>query len=226
MARFFDVVLSGFALLIISPLLIPIVIILKMSGEGEVFFVQERIGRHGKSFNLIKFATMLKNSPNLGTGTVTVRNDPRILPFGAFLRKTKINELPQLLNIIKGDMSIIGPRPLTAETFGAYSEEVQDTIKQVRPGLSGLGSVIFRNEEDILHGSSASTAFYEDIIAPYKGMIETWFVKKQNIYVYFMIIMVTVWIVLFPRTKVVWRLFTDLPVPPDQLKKLLNYHEL
>jgi lipopolysaccharide/colanic/teichoic acid biosynthesis glycosyltransferase len=105
--------------------------------KGEVFFFQERIGKGGEKFKLIKFATMLKNSPNIGTGTVTMRGDSRVLPVGKILRKTKMNELPQLLNIFFGDMSVIGPRPLTTQTFGAYSEKTQGLITQVRPGLSG-----------------------------------------------------------------------------------------
>ena len=136
MERFFDIVFSGLALLMLSPLLVPIVLILKFSGEGEVFFLQKRIGKGGRVFKLFKFATMLKDSPNIGTGTVTMKGDPRILPVGKFLRKTKINELPQLLNIFFGDMSVIGPRPLTVQTFGCYSESTQDVVKQVRPGLS------------------------------------------------------------------------------------------
>ena len=102
MERFFDVLFSGFALLILSPLMIPIVIILRFSGEGEVFFLQDRIGKSHKVFKLFKFATMLKDSPNIGTGTITIKDDPRVLPFGKFLRKTKINELPQLINILFG----------------------------------------------------------------------------------------------------------------------------
>ena len=109
MERIFDIVFSTAALLFLSPLILPIVIVLRFSGEGEVFFLQERIGKNGKLFKLFKFATMLKDSPNLGTGTVTMKNDPRILPVGKFLRTTKNNELPQLLNIFLGDMSIIGP---------------------------------------------------------------------------------------------------------------------
>ena len=94
MQRLLDILFSGVALLILAPLLVPIVILLRFTGAGEIFYVQQRIGRGGKMFGLLKFATMLKNSPNLGTGTVTVKNDPRVLPMGGFLRKTKINELP------------------------------------------------------------------------------------------------------------------------------------
>ena len=225
MERFFDILFSGLALLVLSPLLVPIVIILKCSGEREVFFLQERIGKDGKLFKLFKFATMLKDSPNLGTGTVTMRGDPRVLPVGQFLRKTKINELPQLLNIFFGDMSVIGPRPLTAQTFGSYSDSTQDVIKQVRPGLSGVGSIIFRGEEDIMHGATASVDFYDNVIAPYKGALEEWFVSNKNLYIYFMAIFTTVWAVLFPKTKVAWTVFKGLPEPPEELKLALNYKD-
>ena len=223
MDRFFDILFAGIALLFLSPLLAPIVIILKLTGEGEVFFLQERIGKDGKKFKLFKFATMLKNSPNIGTGTVTMRGDPRVLPVGRFLRKTKINELPQLINIFFGDMSVIGPRPLTTQTFVAYSESTQALIKQVRPGLSGVGSIIFRGEEEIMHGAKASVDFYANVIAPYKGALEEWFVSNKSLYIYFVAIFITVWAVLIPSTKIAWRFFKDLPEPPTDLKQVLNY---
>ncbi len=210
-------------MLLLFPVLVPIVILLKLTGEGEVFFLQERIGQGGEKFKLYKFATMLKNSPNIGTGTVTMRGDPRILPVGTFLRKTKINELPQLLNIFFGDMSIIGPRPLTAQTFGAYSESAQGFISQVRPGLSGIGSIIFRDEEEIMDGATASINFYEKVIVPYKGALEEWFVLNKSLYIYFMAILVTAWRVLIPNTKIAWRVFKNLPEPPTELKQALYY---
>ena len=223
MERVFDIVFSVLALLVLSPLLVPIVVILRCSGEGEIFFLQERVGRNGEVFKLYKFVTMLKDSPNIGTGTVTMKDDPRVLPVGKFLRKTKINELPQLLNIFFGDMSVIGPRPLTAQTFGFYSDSTQDVIIQVRPGLSGVGSIIFRGEEDIMHGATASVDFYDNVIAPYKGALEEWFVSNKSLYIYFMAIFITVWAVLFPKTKVVWTVFKGLPEPPEELKLALNY---
>ena len=223
MIRFFDILFSGIALLILSPLFVPVSIILRLTGEGEVFFLQERIGKGGRKFKLFKFATMLKNSPNIGTGTVTMRNDPRVLPVGKLLRKTKINELPQLLNILIGDMSVIGPRPLTTQTFAAYSDNTQSLIKQVRPGLSGVGSIIFRSEEEIMHDVTASIDFYSNIIAPYKGALEEWFVSKKSLYIYFVAIFVTAWAVLIPSTKIAWRFFRDLPEPPAELKQALNF---
>lgn len=223
MDRIFDILFSGIALLFLSPLFTVTAILLRLTGEGEVFFLQERIGKGGKKFKLFKFATMLKDSPNIGTGTVTMKGDPRVLPVGAFLRKTKINELPQLLNIFIGDMSVIGPRPLTNETFRAYSEQTQSLIKQVRPGLSGIGSIIFRSEEEIMHDVTASVDFYVNVIAPYKGALEEWFVLNKSLYIYFMAIIITVWAVFFPRTNIVWRIFRDLPEPPTVLRQTLNY---
>lgn len=223
MERFFDIFFSGIALTLLTPFFLPIILILRLSGEGEIFFIQERIGRGGKLFRLYKFATMLKNSPNIGTGTVTMRADPRVLPVGKFLRKTKINELPQLLNIFIGDMSLIGPRPLTEQTFGSYSLGIQEIVKQVRPGLSGVGSIIFRGEEEILYGATASTDFYDNIIAPYKGLLEQWFVLNKGLYIYFLAIFLTVWTVLIPKTKLTWIVLRDLPVPPKELKQALHY---
>lgn len=223
MQRFFDILFSGIALVILSPLMIPIMIALRLTGEGEIFFLQERVGKDGKLFKLYKFATMLKNSPSIGSGTVTMRNDPRILPMGKFLRKTKINELPQLLNIFLGDMSVVGPRPQARRCFDAFPPETQEIIVQVKPGLSGLGPIVFRGEEDLLAGHAASVDFYDKVIAPYKGQVEAWYVKNQTLGTYFTVIGVTVWVVLFSKSGIVWRVFGDLPVPPDELKLPLNY---
>ena len=225
MERLFDIVFSAFALIAISPLLIPIIVMLKFSGEGEIFFLQDRVGRNGEIFKLYKFATMLKNSANIGTGTITMKNDPRILPVGKFLRQTKINELPQLINILYGDMSIVGPRPLTRETFNSYSRNTQKVIKLVRPGLSGVGSILFRREEDLMSGKKASINFYNEIIAPYKGELEEWFVMHKTLYLYFRVIILTIWVVLFPKSNLPWLAFSDLPEPPSELKSALNYRE-
>jgi len=223
MIRFFDLLLSSLALVILLPLLLPIMLILKLSGEGEIFFLQERVGKYREGFKLFKFATMLKDSPSIGTGTVTMKNDPRVLPIGKFLRKTKINELPQLLNIFLGHMSVIGPRPQTPRCFEAFPPESQDIIIQVKPGLSGIGPIIFRGEENILDGHAGTLDFYDNVIGPFKGEVEAWYSDKQNLGVYFALIFLTVWIVMFPKSDVIWRIFKDLPVPPDNLKDDLNF---
>lgn len=217
MQRLFDIVFSGLALLVLSPLLLPIMLVLRLSGEGEVFYVQERLGRGGKSFGLYKFATMLKNSPSLGTGTVTVKGDPRVLPVGRFLRKSKINELPQLLNIFKGDMSVIGPRPQTRRCFNAFPASSQAEIIKVRPGLSGVGSIVFRDEEELMHASQNPEQFYDEVIMPFKGALEEWYVANAGFRTYLGCILVTAWVVLNPRSNLVWRTFPGLPTPPPQL---------
>jgi lipopolysaccharide/colanic/teichoic acid biosynthesis glycosyltransferase len=221
MQRLLDILLSGLALLVLSPVMVPIALILRATGEGEIFFLQERIGRDGRVFRLYKFATMLKNSPS--SGTVTMKDDPRILPAGKFLRKTKINELPQLLNILRGDMSIVGPRPMTRQTFAAYPPSTQSAIVQVRPGLSGVGSIIFRAEEDILSGAAGSIAYYERTIAPYKGAIEEWYIENTGLLMYLKVIAVTALVVLFPHSRLAWQAFPGLPPPPDELRAPLRY---
>ena len=217
MQRMLDIVLSGLALLVLSPLLLPVMLALRLTGEGEVFYVQQRVGYGGQAFGLFKFATMLKNSPNIGTGTVTVKGDPRVLPLGGFLRKTKLNELPQLLNILKGDMSIIGPRPQTRRCFDAFPADSQAEIIKVRPGLSGIGSIVFRDEEELMHASADPERFYDEVIMPYKGKLEEWYVAHQGLGTYLLCIFGTTWVVLFPASRIVWRMFPGLPVPLNTL---------
>ena len=223
MIRLFDILFAGLALLFLVPIFLPIMLILRFSGEGEIFFFQERVGKDKKVFRLYKFATMLKNSASIGTGTVTMKNDPRILPIGKFLRKSKINELPQLLNIFFGDMSVVGPRPQTQSCFDAFPQSAQNIIIKIKPGLSGIGPIIFRAEEDILEGHIGTLDFYNNIIAPYKGEVESWYINKQSLKMYFSLISLTVFVILFPKSQLVWKIFRDLPTPPNDLKSELNY---
>ncbi|MBR1626132.1 MAG: sugar transferase [Bacteroidales bacterium] len=209
--RLFDIFLSFIALVCLSWLLIPIAIILLLTGEHYVFYFQERIGKGGKPFNVWKFATMLKNSPNIGTGTTTLRNDPRVLPFGKFLRMTKLNELPQLINILIGNMSIIGPRPMVKKSWDKYSDEVKACISKVKPGLSGIGSVIFRDEEYYISLAKEPVKFAEQIIHPHKGNLEIWYYKNRSLYVDFMIIFLTCWVILFPKSNLIYKVFPTLP---------------
>jgi len=141
------------------------------------------------------------------------------------LRKTKINELPQLLNVFIGHMSLVGPRPQAPRCFDAFPIEAQSIIVQVKPGLSGIGPIVFRGEEDILEGHSGTLDFYDNVIGPYKGDVEAWYVGKQDLIAYFSLILLTVWVVIFPKSNLVWRLFKDLPSPPNILKKDLNFSD-
>lgn len=213
--RILDILLSGLAILVLSPLLLPVMVILKCTGEHDIFYGQERIGYRNRHFKILKFATMLRNSPNMAGGLHTTHGDPRVLPFGRFLRKTKINELPQLFNIFRGDMSIVGPRPLVDKTFAPYSDEVKSCIYNVKPGLTGIGSVVFRDEETLLstcvrNGMDIDEA-YAKIVSPYKGALELWYQKHVGFYTDAMLIFLTAWVIVFPQSKLVGKVFNDLP---------------
>ena len=212
--RILDITVSIVALTLLLPIFIPIIIILRLTAEGEVFYFQERYGIRNTKFQIWKFATMLKNSINMGTGSITVQDDPRVTKIGSFLRKTKINELPQIINILKGDISLVGPRPLVEKTFSAYSEEVQSKIYNVKPGLTGIGSIIFRDEESIISAIKDEDPhkFYKRVIAPYKGELEMWYQKHNSFILDLQLIFLTAWVILFPKSRLYEKWFKDLPI--------------
>lgn len=210
--RFFDILFSGFVLITLTPILLPIIILLRLTGEGYVFYRQKRIGYQNQYFNILKFATMLKDSPNMGTGSITLKNDPRLLPMGKFLRKTKINELPQIFNVLLGDMSIVGPRPLVDRTFNAYPENIRYKVYNSKPGITGIGSIVFRDEETLISASVLPPhEFYEKFVAPYKGELEMWYNSHKGFWVDLVIIFMTAWVILFPSSKLIYKTFKDLP---------------
>jgi lipopolysaccharide/colanic/teichoic acid biosynthesis glycosyltransferase len=210
--RSLDLLISGIAFITLLPIFIPVSIILKFTGEGEIFYFQSRIGLNAKDFKIFKFATMLKDSENLGTGIYTAKNDTRILPFGNFLRKSKINELPQIINILIGNISLVGPRPLIRRTFELYNIEDQSIISSMKPGLTGIGSVVFRNEEEILSKVDGDLeSFYEENITPYKADLEKWYKQKKSFSCDLKIIFLTAWVIFFKKSDLPWKLFKDLP---------------
>ncbi len=213
--RFFDFLVAFVALLLIAPLLIPIMIGLKLTGEGYIFYFQERVGFKNKNFDIWKFATMLKNSPNMAGGVITLKKDPRITPMGGFLRKTKINELPQLFNVVRGEMSFVGPRPVMPISFAQYPPKVKEVIYSVTPGLTGIGSIIFRDEETLITEVKDSGGdpweYYKTVIYPYKGNLELWYQKNQSFTTDLMILFLTFWVIIFPDSQLVYSVFQDLP---------------
>lgn len=214
-----DFILALIALLVLSPFLIPICIILLLTGEHEIFYHQNRVGYKNSRFKIWKFATMMKNSSKMGTGSLTIRNDPRVLPIGRFLRKTKINEIPQILNVIIGNMSIVGPRPQMEIDFFKFPVHVQKVIYNSKPGITGIGSIIFRDEEEwISNAEGDKHEFYKKHIAPYKGELEIWYQKHLSLYTDFMLIFLTAWVILFPNSELVFAIFRDLPAKPAELK--------
>jgi len=216
--RFLDIIASLIAILVLSPLLVPIAIGLKLTGEGYIFYLQERVGFKNKLFNIYKFATMLKDSPNMAGGLITTKKDPRLTPMGGFLRASKINELPQLINILKGDMSIVGPRPVMQKSFETYPREVQEVIYNVRPGLTGIGSIIFRDEETLItevkDNGGDTWNFYKNQIYPFKGKLEQWYQTNQSFLTDVKIILVTAWTIFRPKSDLVYIWFPSLPKRP------------
>ncbi|HMQ06361.1 MAG TPA: sugar transferase [Saprospiraceae bacterium] len=216
--RVFDILFSGIALLMLSPLFIPISIVLLFTGEGYVFYLQERVGFKNRLFKIYKFATMLKDSPNMPGGIITVKNDPRLTPLGSFLRKTKINELPQLINILIGDMSFVGPRPLMKTSYNVYPESVRNDIYSVKPGLTGIGSIIFRDEESLLSKINENGddvwSFYSLKVYPYKGVVEKWYRENKGFITDLLCLFITFWVVPFPESNIIYRIFPSLPVRP------------
>ncbi len=217
--RFFDIGFAAVALLLLTPFLVPIVIALRLTGEGEVFYRQKRVGYQQRTFQIWKFATMLKNSPNMGSGSLTLRNDPRVTPLGGWLRRTKINELPQLINLLLGDMTLVGPRPQMTVDFEAFPVEIQQLIYNVRPGITGIGSIVFRDEERLLSAPGRDPRkFYVVHIAPYKGEIELWYQRHMSFWTDLRLVLLTAWAIFNAESGLHFRLFMDLPELPEALK--------
>ena len=158
---------------------------------------------------------MLKDSPNMAGGIITMKKDPRITPMGGFLRKTKINELPQLFNVLRGEMSFVGPRPVMPVSFDQYPEEVKKVIYQVPPGITGIGSIIFRDEESLITEAKDAGMdpwdFYRNSIYPFKGKVEEWYQQRQSFGTDLMILFLTAWVILFPKSNLHYKIFADLP---------------
>ncbi len=158
---------------------------------------------------------MLKDSPNMSGGIITTFSDPRITPFGKILRKSKINELPQLINILLGHMSVVGPRPVMQKSFNSYPKNIQKLIYNVKPGLTGIGSIIFRDEEKLMTKIKSkgldTWKFYKKKIYPFKGELEIWYQNNRSFFLDIMLILITALVILFPNTNFHYKILKDLP---------------
>ncbi len=210
--RIFDFTSSLLVLLILSPLFLLVMLILRLTDEGNVFYMQERVGLDNRAVNIYKFVTMRSNSELYGS--ITRKGDPRILPVGKFLRNTKINELPQLLNVLKGELSIVGPRPLFEEGFLLYPEGVQKQIyMDNKPGLTGIGSLFFRSEEEMLENLGEDTmAVYKEYIMPVKGELELWYRREKNLWIDLKIVLLTALSLFVPHQDLHLKAFKTLPI--------------
>ncbi|WP_419237965.1 sugar transferase [Photobacterium leiognathi subsp. mandapamensis] len=181
MKRIFDIISSFLGLIIISPVFIFIMIWILFDSKGEIFFKQERVGLNGKLFKILKFRTMIPDAEKKGL-QVTVGDDPRITHSGKFLRKSKLDELPQLFNVLIGDMSIVGPRPEVPSFMNEYDDETRRIILSVRPGITDRASIEFTNEAELLDSSNDPRKTYITEIMPIKASYYVEYVNNHNFF--------------------------------------------
>lgn len=188
--RIFDIICSGLGLIVLSPFLLFVAIKIKNESDGPIFFKQIRVGENGKEFQILKFRTMVVDAEKLGR-QITVGNDSRITKIGAFLRKYKIDELPQLINVLKGDMSLVGPRPEVPRYVNMYNEE-QRKVLEVKPGITDLASIRYRDENELLGQAENPDEFYIKTIMPDKLALNLEYIRKSNVFLDIYIIFRTI----------------------------------
>jgi lipopolysaccharide/colanic/teichoic acid biosynthesis glycosyltransferase len=205
---FFDFIISIFGLIILSPILIVVSILLKREAPGSVFYHADRLGRHGVPFKMIKFRTMREDTNN--ESRITANDDNRITPLGRWLRDTKLNELPQLWNVLIGQMSLVGPRPEDPEIAAQWPEDIRDEILSIRPGITSPASVIYRREEKMLSGEGFMEDYLKDVL-PDKLRLDYLYLKNRNLLVDFDIILLTILGIIpllnkypFPENQLFW----------------------
>jgi len=189
--RLFDLVFVIPGLIILSPVFLVVGFLIKSKDGGSIFFKQTRVGKEGKHFKVLKFRTMVVDAEKLGA-KVTTGNDPRITPVGAFLRKYKLDELPQLLNVLMGNMSLVGPRPEVPEYVEFYPQETKDIIFSVHPGITDTASIEFVNENELLTDSKDPIEDYKNKVLPIKLGYSMDYVKTRSLWVDFKLILKTV----------------------------------
>jgi lipopolysaccharide/colanic/teichoic acid biosynthesis glycosyltransferase len=177
--RLFDIAASGVGLILLSPVLVVIALLVKLDSSGSVFFRQERVGRNGRVFRIYKFRTMRSETSDKGA-QLTVSDDPRITRIGTTLRHYKLDELPQLINVLVGEMSLVGPRPEVPRYVAAWEDRIKSIVLSVRPGLTALASIEFRNESALLAASEDPERKYLDEIAPAKNKLAVLYVQNWS----------------------------------------------
>jgi lipopolysaccharide/colanic/teichoic acid biosynthesis glycosyltransferase len=207
MKRLFDFISTGIGLIILSPLFAIVAVLIKIDSKGPVFFTQERMGRGFQPFSIYKFRSMVRNAPTKGM-QITAGGDPRITKIGRMLRKTKIDELPQLINVVKGDMSIVGPRPEVRKYVEYYREEYE-VILSVRPGITDISSMIFRNEESVLKGQDDPEQFYLKVLLPEKMQLAKDYIKHRSFLGDLKLIFSTLYRILDPKGIPAINVFKD-----------------
>ena len=177
--RLIDIVAGLVGLVILSPVLLGLALWVKLSSPGPIFYRAKRVGRGGQTFHLYKFRTMVMDADRRGPG-ITTAGDNRITPVGKFLRRTKLDELPQLLNVLKGEMSLVGPRPEDPRYVALYTPEQQQVLR-VRPGITSVASLHYRQEADLLRGRDWETVYTQEIL-PHKLALELNYLQQRTLW--------------------------------------------
>ena len=191
MKRVVDIVLSAAGLVILAPVFLVLAAIVKLTSRGPVIYRSSRVGRDGKPFTIIKFRTMIPNAEYLG-GAITTADDPRLTPTGRFLRRYKLDELPQLVNVLSGDMSLVGPRPEVQKFVDLYTEE-EKAILTLAPGITDWASLWNSDEDSLLEGWSDPERVYLEMIRPEKLRLQMEYVRRRSFWVDMSILGETVW---------------------------------
>ena len=210
--RFFDIVFALMGIVITGPFLLLSILIIFISGETKPLFIQLRVGKDRQLFRFYKLRTM-KRTQSQNSGPITFHGDDRITKVGLFLRWSKMDEFPQFFNVLNGDLSFVGPRPLMPETFYAYDKSTQKRIAKVKPGITGVGSVVFRNEALLLKqaGENKQKDFYLNKILPYKGELEEWYVKHQSFGIDLKLLFFSAAVIAYSRMTGLHNYFKNLP---------------
>ena len=187
--RVFDVLASSLGLIVLFPLFLLLAVLIKLEDGGPVFFRQERVGHRGRIFRIWKFRTMVVNAEKLG-GYLTIGRDPRITRVGYWLRKTKFDELPQLINVLLGEMSLVGPRPEVPKYVSFYTDE-QRRVLELRPGITDPASIQFRDENELLANAADPERYYLEVVMPEKIRLNLEYAKQASFWTDFRIILKT-----------------------------------
>jgi len=191
MKRIFDITLSLFGLIVLWPIIVFSALLVYANDFNNPFYIGRRVGKHGKEFGLIKIRTMVTNAENIG-GSSTSSDDPRVLKIGNTIRKYKVDELPQLINVLKGDMSFVGPRPNVKEGgVNLYNTEELNLLS-VRPGITDFSSIVFSDEGEILKGKDDPDRAYNELIRPWKSRLSLIYVSQHNLLLDIKLILLTI----------------------------------
>jgi lipopolysaccharide/colanic/teichoic acid biosynthesis glycosyltransferase len=212
MKRMFDLLIVLPSLVLLSPLFLSIAMCVKVTSPGPVFFRQRRVGWHGRIFEICKFRTMVVDAATHGP-KVTAANDPRITPLGRLLRRTKLDELPQLINVLVGNMSLVGPRPQVPKFVQHYPEHVRAIVFAVRPGITDPAAIAYRHEEELLAYADDPERSYIDRILPHKLSLYVQYIRRQTLLTDLWIILQTFGCLVKPRRRPTPSVVSAAPKP-------------